>query len=304
MTTELTTLDWRGEPSTWPVTPYYEPGAATIDVTTALGFPKKARDAARNPGVALLFSDATGSGLPSPPMVFVQGTAEVDESDLRANADRYARDHVRKLHGSDARPPPRRRGYDWYYLRLYLRVRPERVYVWERGDTTLEPLLFDSHMEEVRSGHDETPDVERLPPRGVPAAWEGRLDELGSRYPTAVITLVGPDGFPFSVRAPVRADKGERIVRIAGEPVGVPLRPGRACLTAHDHDEALGWQRNFQVRGDLVRDAGAWVLVPHRLVEGFELPPRPPLTRIRLNYRKIRGFRRRAKRELSHRAGG
>src|ERR687891_267396 len=49
ITCEYTTVDSRQQPITWPVTPYYSPGEATIDVTTGLGYPKKADDAARNP---------------------------------------------------------------------------------------------------------------------------------------------------------------------------------------------------------------------------------------------------------------
>ena len=89
ITTEYTTIDHRGQPITWPVTPYYRPGAGAIDVCTGIGYPKKANDAAGNPRVALLFSDPTGSGLEDPPMVLVQGTAKVDRSDLDANARRY-----------------------------------------------------------------------------------------------------------------------------------------------------------------------------------------------------------------------
>ncbi|HEX8769462.1 MAG TPA: pyridoxamine 5'-phosphate oxidase family protein, partial [Acidimicrobiales bacterium] len=73
ITTEYTTIDGAGQPITWPVTPYYEPGAATIDVTTGLGYPKKAADAEANPQVALLFSEPKGAGLTDPPMVLVQG---------------------------------------------------------------------------------------------------------------------------------------------------------------------------------------------------------------------------------------
>ena len=62
ITTEYTTVDRRGQPISWPVTPYYRPGDTCIDVTTGLGYPKKAKDARANPKVALLFSDPTGSG--------------------------------------------------------------------------------------------------------------------------------------------------------------------------------------------------------------------------------------------------
>ena len=60
VTTEYTTIDRRGQPITWPVTPYYRPGQDAIDVCTGIGYPKKADDAAANPRVALLFSDPTG----------------------------------------------------------------------------------------------------------------------------------------------------------------------------------------------------------------------------------------------------
>ncbi len=84
ITTELTTVDGPGQPITWPVTPYYRPGDSCIDVTTGLGLPKKANDAQVNPLVSMLFSDPTGSGLNDPPMVLVQGSAEVDDRNLDA----------------------------------------------------------------------------------------------------------------------------------------------------------------------------------------------------------------------------
>src|ERR1051325_371944 len=92
VTCELTTIDARGRPVTWPVAPFYRPGDPAIRVTTGLGYPKKANDARRNPRVALLFSDPTGSNVERPPAVLVQGTAKVDSADLEANRDRYTRE--------------------------------------------------------------------------------------------------------------------------------------------------------------------------------------------------------------------
>jgi hypothetical protein len=88
ITSEFTTVDPRGQPITWPVTPYYRPGGPCIDVTTGLGYPKKADDARANSRVALLFSDPTGSGIAEAPQVLVQGTADVDDRDLDANRER------------------------------------------------------------------------------------------------------------------------------------------------------------------------------------------------------------------------
>jgi len=57
------------------------------------------------------------------------------------------------------------------------------------------------------------------------------------------------------------------------------------------------------VRGDLVEEEdGAWALVPHKLVGGFELPPGSLPQRLRLNAKKVRRYRRVAKRELAERA--
>src|SRR5690349_9322865 len=275
VTTEYTTVDRRGQPITWPVIPFYSPGGPCIDVTTGLGYPKKARDAAANSKVALLFSDPTGSGMSNPPMVLVQGTATVDDRDLEANRDRYARELEEKLPKAGGGDPPRfiKSRMGWYYKRIYVKVRPERVYVWPDCDPTKEPELLDSHMEEVRSGHDEEPDDFHAGPDATDPAWDPRMNELGRRYESAVLSLVAPDGFPFSVRVPISVDEATRKVRIGADALGIPVQPGLVCLCAHDHDERFQWQRNFHVRGDLVEDDGGWAIVPHKLVGGFDLLP-------------------------------
>ncbi len=302
VTTELTTIDRHGQPITWPVAPYYHEGAECIDVSTAVGFPKKARDAERNPKVSLLFSDATGSDLNRAPMVLVQGSVTVDDEDLDRNRERYVRESVAKLSKSGSPPPDAvQRRFAWYFTRIYMHIRPERVYVWADGNPAREPELLDSHMEEVRSGHDEEPDVTHDPPQGGRGHWEPRMAELGKRYPTAVLSLVAPDGFPFSARVPVRADRGGRVIRIDPDVTGMPLQPGLACVTAHEHDAAMRWHRSFQVRGDLIERRDGWMLVPHRLVDGFELPRAGSLTRTVANFAKIRRFRKTAKREMARR---
>ena len=303
ITTEYTTIDRRGQPITWPVTPYYRPGDLVLDVTTGLGYPKKANDARANPMVGLLFSDPTGSGLENPPMVFVQGTADVDDRDLEANRKRYRAESAEKLPGVQSAQPPGflQRFFGWYYTRVYVHVRPERIYVWPDSDVTKEPTLYDSHLEEVRSQHAEEPPREHAAPDAGDAVWDERVDELGRRYERAVLSLVAPDGFPFSVRVPVKVDPETRLVRIDANPVGVPMEPGLACLTAHDHDPDFTWQRNFQVRGDLIEDESGWALVPHKLVGGFELPPGSFRERYKLNAKKISRFRKIAKRELQQR---
>jgi hypothetical protein len=303
ITTEYTTIDRRGQPITWPVTPYHHREEGCIDVTTGLGYPKKAYDARANPKVALLFSDPTGSGVDDPPMVLVQGTAAMDDHDLEANRERYWNESLEKLPATKSMHPPKflQGMLAWYYTRVYVHVRPERVYLWPKGDVTAEPELLDSHMEEVRSGHDEEPDIPLEPPENGPPVWDRRMDELGERYRSGVLSIVSPDGFPFSVRVLTDVDPSARVVRLEAGAVGVPAHPGLACLTVHDHAPDFRWQRNFQVRGDLVERDGDWALIPRKLVGGFELPPGSMLSRYRLNFSKMMRYRKIAKRELAKR---
>lgn len=218
-TTEFTTVDRSGQPSCWPVAPSYAPGDPCIDVTTARGVPDNAPDARANPKVALLFSEPAGSGMADAPQVLVQGTAAVGGREV-------------------------------------VHVRPERVFVWPGGDATREPQLFDAHMEEVRSGHDQEPEGPPAAAEGGAPTWDERIDGLG-RDLDAVLSLVAPDGFPFSVRVPFSVDGSARRLRIAADVVGVPVQQGIACVTA-SHD--------FQVRGDLIEEESGWVLIPHRLI--------------------------------------
>jgi len=300
ITTELTTVDARQQPITWPVTPYYSDGAETIDVTTGLGYPKKADDARRYPQVALLFSDPTGSGISAKTRVLVQGTAYVDEEDIDANRERYMTESVIKLPATKKMHPPKflMGPMNWYYARIYVKVRPERVLVWPGGDPAVEPEIFDSHQEEVRSGHTEEPPLAHADAAGGNVAWDSRITELGSRHETAVVSWVGPDGFPISVRLPIQLDPTSHRIRLGATPTGLPLTEGRACLTAHAHAPDFTWQENFQVRGDLVQLAGGdWALVPRKLVGGFELPK--GLARYRDILKNHRRFYRTAKKRVN-----
>jgi hypothetical protein len=273
ITCELTTVDSSKQPITWPVTPYYTQGAPSIDVSTGLSAPKKADDARAHPGVSMLFSDPTGSKIESGIKVLVQGTATVDDEDLKANAERYFQESGEKLPATRKMHPPKalRRLFNFYYVRLYIKVRPERVFIWPEGDLGEPPEVHGAHLEEVRSGHSEEPVEEHGgPPAGDPA-WDRRMALLGE-HETAVLSWLGPDAFPIAVRIPFTADPGRREIRIEQEPAGLPVLEGRACLTVHRHAPDFTWQRNMQVRGNLVRSGDGLRLVPRKVVGGFEIP--------------------------------
>jgi hypothetical protein len=273
ITCELTTVDQTKQPITWPVTPYYSQGASTIDVTTGLGYPKKADDARAHPSVALLFSDPTGSGLPRSARVLVQGTATIDDDDLKANGERYYRESIEKLPATRKMHPPKplRATLNWYYARIYIGVRPERVFIWPEGKLGEEPVIHDAHMEEVRSGHTEEPREDHGAPATGPVAWDKRMEQFAG-HETGVLSWLGPDGFPIAVRVPFHADPGSGEIAIEEIPAALPLLEGRACLTVHRHAPDFSWQRNMQVRGNLTPSGDSWTLVPRKVVGGFELP--------------------------------
>jgi hypothetical protein len=302
VTCELTTVDARKQPITWPVTPYYTQGGQTIDVTTGVGYPKKADDARHHPSISLLFSDPTGSGVEGGPRVLVQGTATVDDEDLKANADRYMSESGVKLPATKKMHPPKpiRPMFNWYYARIYIKVRPERVFVWPEGNLTEEPIVHDAHLEEVRSGHIEEPAEDHGGPATGPPAWDRRMDTL-AEHDSGVLSWMGPDGFPIAVRVPFTMEPGRKEIAIDAEPAGLPLLEGRACVTVHKHAPDFTWQRNMQVRGNLTRTDQGWRLIPRRIVGGFELPE-GRLTRFRDFVRKGPGFYRTYRRRLRDRA--
>ncbi|HMJ32382.1 MAG TPA: pyridoxamine 5'-phosphate oxidase family protein [Baekduia sp.] len=135
-----------------------------------------------------------------------------------------------------------------------LHVQPERVYAWRSDDPDAEPRLFDTHLEEVRSGHNEEPEVGHRGPEGGDAVWDARLEALDS----ALLACVGPDGFPFAARLQVAPDAGDGVLRLPRLPVGMPVEAGPACLHA---------RRGPRVHGDLVRQSGGWAFVPHAVLD-------------------------------------
>ena len=259
ITCEFTTVDAAKQPITWPVTPYYRQGDPTIDVTTGLGYPKKADDAAPT-RASLLFSDPTGSGMESGLKVLVQGTATVDDADLKANADRYLVSPARSCRRPRRciRPSPCGRCSTGTTPPLHQGAARARLRLagWNLAE---EPAIHDAHLEEVRSGHVEEPPEDHGAPAAGGAAWDKRLDFLEG-HETGVLSWMGPDGFPIAVRVPFSTEPSRGEIAIEAEPAGLPLIEGRACLTVHRHAPDFSWQRNMQVRGNLTRSDEGWRL--------------------------------------------
>jgi hypothetical protein len=146
-TCEFSTLARDGTPITWPLITLWQPEEQRFVLTTSIGLPNKAFNARRDGRVSLLFSDPTASRLDDPPAVLVQGDAVVPEVihtspyDLEEYWQRTWRmQPAGKAYGSNflTRSP-----MDWYYMRLYIYVRPRRILVWPGGDFAKQPEEVD-----------------------------------------------------------------------------------------------------------------------------------------------------------------
>ncbi|MEV4111247.1 hypothetical protein [Nonomuraea sp. NPDC049695] len=234
---EYTSLTRAGRPVTWPVTPYAGRDG-TLDVTTGLSYPDKAERARRDPRVALLYSDPTGSGLERPPMVLVQGRATVRDADLQGNTDRYVRESMAKTPGAfDGLPWFLIKRFAWYFARIYIEVTPERVTWWPEGDLAREPRTWTRLGEAAFPRSDLPPSGPRLPSRSVPPAdWRPHADRA-LRLGVPVVSTVA-DGLPLPVRArsAVRTERGFDLLL----PAGVTVVPGPVCLTFHRYSETGG----------------------------------------------------------------
>jgi hypothetical protein len=145
-TCEFSTLARDGTPITRPLVTLWQPEERFV-LTTSIGLPRKALNARRDGRVSLLFSDPTASGLEHPPAVLVQGDAEVPDeiktspNHLREYWKRLFRiQPAGKMYGAN---PLMRYLTDWYYMRLYIYIRPKRILVWPEGDFARAPLEVD-----------------------------------------------------------------------------------------------------------------------------------------------------------------
>lgn len=156
ITCEFSTLARDGTPITWPTMPAYWPARNQFVILASAGLAQKAVNARRNPRVALLFSDATGSGLHDPPSVLVQGDAEApdrlltDLDDLDPEFVTAATARMRLL--LERQPsmrlylanPLTRRIMDWYFVRLMITVTPRRILWWPGGDFDSVPEVWEA----------------------------------------------------------------------------------------------------------------------------------------------------------------
>jgi hypothetical protein len=244
---EFVTLTRDGSPVGWPLSPELERGRLVF--STGYVYPGKARNAQRDPRVAVLYSDPTASGrTDADPLVLVQGRCVVLDEDLQANTERYVAQHIRT--GSPLAPmlriPMLRQRLVGYLARIWLEVVPERELSWPR--TGMPPPLVASRPETYTPG----------PGIRLPAEINGWLARY-TRPP--VLSFVDATGWPAATR--VEATMGRDRIALDRSVESVEGAP--VSLAFHQLTGNYRSNDAFLVRGYLDADGA---LVPERIV-GF-----------------------------------
>lgn len=206
---EFTTLSRDGTPTTWPTAARYEPENGRFLITTSIGFPQKVYNIRRNPRVSLLFSDPTASKLVSPAAVLVQGDASVSDSIVTSMAglEDYWRENIFSRQPASeviSSNPMMRRMMDWYYMRLVIFVQTCRISWWPAGDFHQPARVLEVNL------------------------WDKLLKNLAA-FPSAVLTGLDADGYPFSVRVKPQPDSTRQVLHVQLPPE-MPIRPGGAAV--------------------------------------------------------------------------
>ena len=243
---EFVTLARDGSPVGWPLAPELE--GDRLVFSTGYVYPAKARNAQRDPRVAVLYSDPTASGRSdADPLVLVQGRCQVSDEDLQANTERYVAQHLRT--NSPLAPmlkiPMLRQLLVGYLTRIWMEVFPERELSWPRTGTPPASL------------------VASRPAAYTPGPGIRLQDQVRgwiSRYPRPpVLSFVDATGWPAATRVAATMDR-DRIVldRTVASVDGAPV-----SLTYHQLTGNYRSNDAFLVRGYL--DATG-ALVPERVV--------------------------------------
>jgi hypothetical protein len=254
LTCELTTVGKRGTPITWPTVAHLNRVSDTFTITTSIGLPVKALNIRREPGVAMLFSDATGSGSRALPQIHVQGTASCPDVVVVAPDERqeywrrvYRLQPTGRLYGSNA---ILRWLFAWYYYRLIITVTPHHVW-------TEKPLTTKDRMTKTRL------------PKGAAGPYSDVIQRV-PRYHSAVVSWLDTTGAPASARTALSPMSGEALRIQHPSPY---LRPGPASILCHTHNAKLWNQRSFLATGQLTTNGSDWTFTPTRFVSGMSGNP-------------------------------
>jgi hypothetical protein len=136
LVSELTVLDSKGTPITYPLIPLYD--GKHLYMTSSVLFSKKLEHIKANPRVSVSISDPVGAPVEPFVRATIQGDARVLEEDLHSGWERV-------LPLWAAKEPiisdliKKRFAMPLFWERSIIEITPRKVFVWPGGDTSRSP---------------------------------------------------------------------------------------------------------------------------------------------------------------------
>ncbi|HWC13672.1 MAG TPA: pyridoxamine 5'-phosphate oxidase family protein [Actinomycetota bacterium] len=140
LVSELTVLDGRGRPVTYPLIPLYD--GNKIYMTSSVLFSKKLEHIKRDPRVSVTISDPVAARVEPFRRATIQGLAQVVEDDLHSGWER-----VMPLW--TAKEPvisdlvKKRFAMPLFWERSIIEIVPTRAFLWDTGETSRPPQVFE-----------------------------------------------------------------------------------------------------------------------------------------------------------------
>ncbi len=142
---ELTVIDERGRPVTHPLIPLYD--GEKIYLTSSILFSRKLEHIKANGKVSLSISDPNAVDVSRGfRRATIQGDATVDDADLHSGWERVLPIWRKKEPAIDFFLG-KRVALPLFFERGVIEIRPRKVLLWEEGDTSREPQVW--QLEEV-----------------------------------------------------------------------------------------------------------------------------------------------------------
>jgi Pyridoxamine 5'-phosphate oxidase len=227
-TAEFGTVSSSGVPIDTPMLLFPSDGLRTFDVGTGLSYPAKAERARRNPKVGLLME-----GDPGEPIVSIAGHAEVRDTNLQANAERYIAETAHD--GLFDAPWEVARKAVWYWTRIIVAITPVRIMWWDNAiamDSA--PHRWDAPADTAYPDSAPRPsgELSKAPQWSQPSWRQQAQDAMAGGLP-AHLTLGDDEGYPLPIRARAvqLTDDGFTLDMPAGSPWGSGRGPAKATLS-------------------------------------------------------------------------
>jgi hypothetical protein len=138
---ELTVLDERGRPVTYPLIPLYD--GELIYLTSSVLFSRKLEHIKANPKVSLSISDPNAVNVEGFRRATIQGDATVDDSDLHSGWERKVLPLWRVKEPAIDFFLGKRVALPLFFERAVIEIRPRRAFLWSEGRTDRPPQVFE-----------------------------------------------------------------------------------------------------------------------------------------------------------------